>query len=126
MALIERNDRIFHLFNVYLRICLLTLYTFVLTIIFKFMMLVTQLLDMRQVDIARYVDNELPRIEDDVDNEVTDVLGDSEAELHTIVLSLEDNMVDYVPPLVTAGLSVVSFFVDLNAAFVDAVRLLPI
>ena len=74
------------------------------------------------MDIARYVDNELPRIEDDVDNEVTDVLGDSEAELHAIVLSLEDNMVDYVPPLVTAGLSVVSFFVDLNAAFVDAVR----
>ena len=97
----------------------MTLYTFVLTIIFKFMMLVTQLLDMRLVDIARYMDNELPRIEDDVDNEVAGVLGDSE--LHAIVLSLEDNMVDYVPPLVTAGLSAVSFFVDLNAAFVDAV-----
>ena len=72
---------------------------------------------MRLVDIARYMDIELPRIEDDVDNQVTDILGDSEADLHAIVLSLEDNMVDYVPPLVT---SVVSFFADLNAAFVDA------
>ena len=75
---------------------------------------------MRLVDIARYMDIELPRIEDDVDNQVTDILGDSEADLHAIVLSLEDNMVDYVPPLETTGLSVVSFFADLNAAFVDA------
>ena len=86
------------------------------------MILVAQLLVKRLVDIARYMDKELPRIEDDVDIEVAGVLGDSDAELHAIVLSLEDNMVDYVPPLVTAGLSVVSFFVDLNAAFVDAVR----
>ena len=85
-------------------------------------MLVSQLLDMRLVDIARYMENELPRIEDVVDNEVADVLRDSEAELRAIVVSFEDNMVDYVPPFVTAGLSVVSFFVDLNAAFVDAVR----
>ena len=76
---------------------------------------------MRLVDIARYIDRELPRIEDDVDNQVTDILGDSEADLHAIVLSPEDNMVDYVPPLVTTGLSVVSFFADFNAAFVDAV-----
>ena len=86
------------------------------------MMLVAQLLVKRLVDIARYMDKELPRIEDDVDIEVAVVLGDSKAELHAIVLSLEDNMVNYVPPLVTAGLSVVSFFVDLNAAFLDAIR----
>ena len=66
------------------------------------------------------MDNELPRIDDVDDNEVTDVLGDGEAELQAIVLSL-DTLVDYVPPLVTAGLPVVSFFVDLNAAFVDVV-----
>ena len=85
-------------------------------------MLVSQLLNMRVVDIARYMDNELPRIEDGVENEVTDVLGDSEPELRAIVVSLEDNMVEYVPPFAIAGLSVVSFFADLNAAFVDAVR----
>ena len=76
---------------------------------------------MRLEDIAKYIDNELSWVKDDVDNGVTNVLGDSEAQLHAIVLSLEDNMVDYVPPLVNAGLSVMSFFADLNAAFVDAV-----
>ena len=42
--------------------------------------------------------------------------------LQDIVLSFEDVLVDYVPPLVTAGLPVVSFFVVSNAAFVDVVR----
>ena len=79
-------------------------------------MLVTELLNVRLVEVTRYMDNELTRIDDAADNEVTDVLGDGEAELQAIVLSLEDTLIDHVPPLVTARLPVVPFFVDLNAA----------
>ena len=73
------------------------------------MILVSQLLDMRLVDIARYMENGLPQIEDGVDNEVADVLGDSEAELRAIVVSFEDNMVDYVPLFRSRGCQLCHF-----------------